>query len=174
LLFGRGGVQHTSLVQFTQKPITALFYSILEQTKRKAASFPVGVALACALTANVSAESDLSFSLKGAINGVVYAVAVDNALISENAQANIFIGGDFSSVYGSSCFGLAVLNPDGSLESIPDLGPDFYYGNIVYSLYVDPEDRVYIGSLQGVTRLVPGLIGTTNSWVVDTSYGNGA
>jgi hypothetical protein len=162
------------MMQAIRKPIRAVFHIILEESKRKAASLSGGMALACAVTASVSGETDLSFSLKGAINGVVYAVAVDNAQISENAQANIFIGGDFSSVHGSSCFGVAVLNPDGSLESIPDLGPDFYYGNIVYSLYVDAEDRVYIGSLQGVTRLVPGLIGTTNSWVVDTSYGDGA
>jgi Immunoglobulin I-set domain/Domain of unknown function (DUF5122) beta-propeller len=96
----------------------------------------------------------------------IYAVAVDS-------HTNIWIGGAFGTVGGRSYSALAVLNPDGSLNT----NYTFNFGTVTFgyvvALAVDYEDSVYVAwrgysGGQGVARLVT----QGSGWVLDTSYGN--
>lgn len=101
------------------------------------------------------------------VNSPILAVVVDS-------HTNIWIGGGFTTVGGSNYNGLAVLHPDGSLNTSLtfDLGSVTY--GYVASLAVDYADNVYVGYRAyngggGVARLNRNLL---DNWDLDTQFGS--
>src|SRR5262249_2739275 len=80
---------------------------------------------------------------------------------------NIWIGGRFLNVYGQAYAYLAVLNPDGTLNTHFTSGSLFSLG-VVHAIEVDDGANVYVGGQFGIGRLnyVPG----NQSWTVDTAF----
>jgi hypothetical protein len=106
--------------------------------------------------------NDSSFHLPGAINGPIYAVAVD-------AAANIWIGGRFTQIAGLPFPGLALLHPDGTLNT-NDFNPSVLTPGLgeVHALTVDGFLNVYVGAKYGINRLM--YRGPANAWGLDASF----
>ncbi|HWD20731.1 MAG TPA: hypothetical protein VHB20_15795 [Verrucomicrobiae bacterium] len=126
-------------------------------------NFSRTLGMLAALTAASGAQAspggaDYTFTQQGVINGPIYAATVD-------FQGNIFIGGDFTSVYNQDAPSLAVLNTNGALKNIPSLiGVQLN----VHALALDGGGRVYAGGKNSVVR----LINNGGGWVLDSSFGN--
>ena len=122
--------------------------------------------LACLLPCSLFAYPggpDTSFTQQGVINGPIYAVVVDNL-------TNISIGGRFTQVYGQSYPGLAVLHPDGTINSNFNpavLAPLGGLGE-VHALVVDGFHNVYIGAKNGIARL--NYETGSSGWSLDSSF----
>ena len=105
-----------------------------------------------------SGDNDNTFSQRGIINGPIYAVVVDS-------RTNIWIGGDFTSVYGNPANYIAILNADGTFKSAPSWTGVQYP---VHALALGNGDRVYAGSKFGVFRFTAGGA-LDNSYTANTS-----
>ena len=104
---------------------------------------------------------DNTFIQQGPIDAPICAVVVDS-------QTNIWIGGRFFNVYGQRSAYLAVLNPDGTLNTnLSNNGLNASIG-VVHSLDVDDVDNIYVAGAQGVARL--NHIFNNNSWQNDAAF----
>jgi Domain of unknown function (DUF5122) beta-propeller len=104
---------------------------------------------------------DNTFIQQGPIDAPICAVVVDS-------QTNIWIGGRFFNVYGHASPYLAVLNPDGTLNTnLPDNGLHASIG-VIHSLDVDDVGNIYVAGAQGMARL--NHIFGNNSWQNDAAF----
>jgi len=107
------------------------------------------------------------------VSGIAFGLPGDDCGIGPAAvlftETNIWIGGEFLAVYGVSYPYLAVLHPDGTLNTN---FPSSLQGNTgpVHALAVDSSGHIYAGGKNGVARLAPN--GST-SWLLDTSFAFG-
>src|SRR3954465_11233545 len=112
-------------------------------------------------------DRDTSFSQQVSINGPLYAVAAD-------ALGNLWIGGRFNTVNGRYYPGLALLYPDGTLNTT-DFDPAVLIPrNIreVHALVIDGFYNVYIGANNGIARLT--YHGPFNPFALDVPFSTNA
>lgn len=105
-------------------------------------------------------DPDNTFVQQGTIDQPITAVAVD-------LFGNIWIGGRFSNVYGQGYPYLAVLNPNGTLNTHFTSASLFSIG-VVHAIDVDDTGNVYVGGQYGMGRL--NYVANTQSWTVDTAF----
>jgi hypothetical protein len=102
---------------------------------------------------------DNTFQQQGTIDAPICAVVVDS-------WTNIWIGGRFQNVYGHLSPYLAVLNPDGSFNTIASNNGLNGAVGVVHSLAVDDLNNIYVSGARGVARL--NRVG--QGWVNDTTF----
>ena len=90
-------------------------------------------------------DPDNTFAQQGAIDEPITAVAVD-------LFGNIWIGGRFLHIYGQAYAYLAVLHPDGTLNTQFASGSLASLG-VVHAIEVDDTGNVYVGGQNGMGRL---------------------
>jgi uncharacterized delta-60 repeat protein len=115
-----------------------------------------GAAATLTVNALQAGDVDSSFDPGSAINGAVYATAVQ-------PDGKLLIGGSFSSVRGAARGKIARLNPDGTVDHTFQngmTGADFD----VYSVALQPDGRVLIaGSFTKVNGVSRGKIARLNA-----------
>lgn len=88
---------------------------------------------------NSDGTNDDSFSMPGTgVNGVIWAVGIQST-------GKIIIAGNFTSYNSVARSRVARLNTDGSLDASFDPGSGF--NNAVYSLDINPEDKIIVGGI---------------------------
>lgn len=110
--------------------------------------------------AGAPGDPDNTFVQLGAIDAPIIAVAAD-------PYDNIWIGGRFSNVYGQGYPYLAVLHPDGTLNTQFTSGSLASLG-VVHAIEVDDPGNVYVGGQYGMGRL--NYVPNNPSWTVDTAF----
>jgi uncharacterized delta-60 repeat protein len=85
---------------------------------------------------NSDGSLDTSFNPGTGANGIIYTTALQS-------DGKIIIGGEFTSLNGNSCFRLARLNTDGSLDS--SFNPGTGANNFIYSTALQSDGKIIIG-----------------------------
>lgn len=110
---------------------------------------------------NADGSLDTTFNPGAGADGLVYDVAVQ-------ADGKILLGGNFYAVNATNNYGVARLNPDGSVDGsfvspipfpAPSPIPPFQTPSVVYSLALQPDGKILIGGY-----IVSRYNGSTTTW----------
>jgi len=96
---------------------------------------------------NEDGTLDPTFNPGTGVTGTVYTVAV-------LTNGSVFVGGDFTTVNGTTCRRYALLQPNGAVD--PRFDASVGADNTVYASLVTPDNKIYIGgdftTVGGLTR----------------------
>ena len=123
---------------------------------------------------NADGSLDTSFNPHTGPNGIVNAVVVDSI-------GRVIVGGDFNSVAGTSCGGVARLNVDGSVDTQFALGigtynPDTGFTDPVNSLALQADGKILVGGGFSYVDLISysGIVRLNTDGTVDLNFKPGS
>jgi uncharacterized delta-60 repeat protein len=115
------------------------------RTLTLAAGLALQLSLLCFHSLGAPGDVDLSFDPGSGVNGTVSSIALQ-------PDGKVLIGGQFTTVKGRVCRGIARLNSDGSTD--PSFAGATLPGNpIVNTLALQGDGKVLVGHQYGLTRL---------------------